>query len=82
MLDADAVTKAMEVWAAAAERRRHSSPAEISEATLRLASAHSKLADKRSHSLPDVLLGNAANADLVSVCIAALGGLFALLNDR
>lgn len=82
VLDADAVTKAMEIWAAAAEHRRHSSPAEVSEATLRLAAAHSKLADKQSQSLPDVLFGNAGNADLVSVCIATLGGLFTLLNDR
>ena len=81
VLDADAVSKAMEVWAAAAERRRNSSPAEISEATLRLAAAHAKLAEKESRSLPDALFGNAANADLVSTCIATLGGLFALLDD-
>lgn len=81
VLDADAVTKAMEVWAAAAERRRNSSPAEISEATLRLAAAHSKLSEKHSRSLPDALFGNTANADLVSTCISTLGGLFALLDD-
>ena len=46
VLDADAVSKAMEVWAAAAERRRNSTPAEISEATLRLAAAHAKLSEK------------------------------------
>lgn len=81
VLDADAVTKAMEVWAAAAERRRHSSPAEISEATQRLAAAHAQLSEKKNQSLPDVLFGSASNADLVSTCIVALGGLFALLDD-
>lgn len=81
VLDADAVTKAMEVWAAAAERRRNSSPAEISEATLRLAAAHSKMSEKGSRSLPEALFGTTANADLVSSCIATLGGLFALLDD-
>lgn len=82
VLDADAVSKAMEVWAAAAERRRNSSPEEMSEATLRLAAAHSRLSETQSRSLPDALFGNAANVDLVSTCIAALGGLFALLDDR
>lgn len=82
ILDADAVTKAMEVWAAASERRRNSSPEEIAEATLRLASAHSKLADRQSQSLPHILLGNTANSDLLTTCIATLGGLFALLDDR
>ena len=81
VLDADAVTKAMQVWSAAAERRRNSSPAEISEATLRLAAAHSKLAAQQSHSLPNGLLGNCSNPDLLSACIATLGGLFALLDD-
>jgi hypothetical protein len=81
VLDADAVTKAMEVWASAAERRRNSSPAEISEATLRLAAAHEKMAEQRNRSLPHALFGTAANADLVGTCIATLGGLFALLDD-
>jgi hypothetical protein len=81
VLDADAVTKAMTVWAAAAEHRRHSSPEEIAEATLRLAAAHSKLSAKSSRSLPDTLFDNAANVDLVSICIATLGGLFSLLDD-
>jgi hypothetical protein len=81
ILDADAVTKAMGVWAAAAEERRHSSPAEISEATLRIAAAHDKLSMLHSQSLSQALLNNVANADLVSVCIGTLGGLFALLDD-
>lgn len=81
VLDADAVSKAMEIWATAAERRRNSSPAEISEATLRLAAAHSRLSETQSRSLPDALFGNMANVDLVSTCIATLGGLFALLDD-
>lgn len=81
VLDADAVTKAMQVWSAAAERRRNSSPAEISEATFRLAAAHSKLADMQNHSRPDGLFGHSSNADLVSACIVTLGGLFALLDD-
>lgn len=82
VLDADAVTKAMEIWAAAAEHRFHSTPAEISEAALRIAAAHSKLANKHERSLPDALFGNVANADLVSACIATLGGLFALFERR
>ena len=81
VLDADAVIKAMEVWAAAAESRRHSSPEEISEAALRLAATHSQLSEKRSHCLPDVLSGHSPNGDLLSTCIVALGGLFALLED-
>ena len=81
VLDADAVTKAMQVWATAAERRRNSSPAEISEAAFRLAAAHSKLAEMQSHSRPDGLFGHSSNADLLSACIATLGGLFALLDD-
>lgn len=81
VLDADAVTKAMEVWSAAAERRRNSSPEEIAEAALRLAAAREKLSEKQSRSLPAVLVRNAADTDLVSTCIVALGGLFALLDD-
>jgi Zn ribbon nucleic-acid-binding protein len=81
VLDADAVSKAMQLWATAAERRRNSGPVEISEATLRLAAAHSKLSEGGSRSVPDALFGNAANADLISTCIATLGGLFALLDD-
>lgn len=81
VLDADAVTKAMGLWAAAAEGRRHSSPEEVSEAALRLAAAHDTLSEKRSSALQNTLFVNAANADLVSSCIATLGGLFALLDD-
>jgi hypothetical protein len=81
VLDADAVSKAMGVWAAAAERRRNSSPEEVSEAAFRLAAAHSTLSQQQSQSMPHALFGNAANADLVSTCIATLGGLFALLDD-
>ncbi len=80
VLDADAVSNAMEIWAEAAERRRNSSPAEISEATLRLAEARLKLAENRSRSLPDALFGDVANADLVKTCIATLGGLFRLFD--
>lgn len=82
VLDADAVTKAMEIWAAAAERRCNSSPAEISEAALRIAAASETLAHKHERSLPDALFGNGGNADLVSACIATLGGLFALFDRR
>lgn len=80
VLDADAVTNAMEVWATAAERRRNSSPAEISEATLQLAAAHEKIKQMENQSRRDAMLGNGSNADLVHVCIASLGGLFALLS--
>lgn len=81
VLDADAVSKAMEIWAASAERQRNSSPAEISKATLMLAEARFKLAEKESRSLPDALFGNVSNADLMSTCITTLGGLFRLLDD-
>ncbi len=82
VLDADAVSKAMEIWAAAAERRCSSSPEEVSEAAFRLAAAHTKLADKNNMSLPEVLFGNVTNADLLSTGIATLGGLFRLFDRR
>lgn len=75
ILDADAVSKAMEVWTAAAERRRNSTPAEISEAAFRLAAARSTLSETTSQPLP----GNAVNADLMTTGIATLAGLFTLL---
>ncbi len=81
VLDADAVKEAMAVWAAAEAERRNSTSAELAEVELRIATAHAMLADKRGQSLPDSLLVNAANADLVSACIGTLGGLFALLGD-
>ncbi len=81
VLDADAVAKAMEIWAAAAERRRSSSPEEVSEASVQLAAAHAILAENRSRSLPHAVFGNASNADLVKTCITTLSGLFALLKD-
>lgn len=81
VLDADAATKAMAVWAAAAEQRRHSSPEEVSEVALRLAAFHEKLAGKNSPAARNALFSNADNVDLVSTCITTLGGLFALLGE-